>query len=185
MALPAALHPTDALRIAHGGQLHTLPCCRLSFPAAPATAGVHRYGNKPLVLVDGRPQFAEFAILRLFEAAGWEGRWVITWQHGRNPRLWRSWDPAGPKAQVHEPIAAPWVNARLRAIAAANGGTYGGCWDVVAWTRDAAGGHRLVFAESKRKGSDRIRPTQLRWHQAALACGCAAEDFVVVEWAVG
>ena len=62
------------------------------------------------------------------------------------------------------------MNARLRTIAAANGGTYGGCWDVVAWTRDAAGGHRLVFAESKRKGSDRIRPTQLRWHQAALAC---------------
>ncbi|HMQ77516.1 MAG TPA: hypothetical protein PKE21_15295 [Flavobacteriales bacterium] len=178
--LPPALIPTHQLHHADEGRVHTLPLCRITFPAARATAGVHTYGGKPLVLVAGRPMFAEFAILRLFEAEGWQGRWVITYQHGRNPRLWRTWDPAGPKAQVHAPIAEPRVNERLQAIAAANGNTYGGCWDVVAW-KDG----RLVFAESKRKGKDRIRPTQLRWHAAALACGCAPEDFVVVEWVVG
>ena len=84
IALPAGLRATDVLQVPHQGRVHTRPRCHRSFPAAPATPGVHRFGNKPLVLVDGRPQFAEFAILRLFEAAGWEGRWVITWQHGRN-----------------------------------------------------------------------------------------------------
>lgn len=46
-------------------------------------------------------------------------------------------------AQEHVPIEEAWVNERLHAIAAANGNTYSGCWDVVVWNGD-----RLVFAES-------------------------------------
>src|SRR5215213_944340 len=41
----------------------------------------------------------------------------------------------------------------------------GGCWDVYAW-RGAP--DELVFAESKRRGSDKLRASQLRWLQMAL-----------------
>lgn len=145
-----------------------------------ATDGVHNFGSKTLLEVDGHAQFAEVAILRLFEAASWEGRWVETYgKPALQPGLWRAWHLDGPSAQVQRPIEEAWVNERLRAIAVANGNSYNGCWDVVVWKED-----RLVFAESKRKGKDRIRATQLRWLEAALKCGCAVEDFLVVEWDV-
>lgn len=147
-------------------------------PAADADE-MHRFGNKDLVLVDGRPQFAEVAILRLFEADGWHGRWVETYPYRKNPRFWREWSGAGPMAQRHVPIATPWVDAWLREIAAANGGPFSGCWDVAAWKGD-----RLVFAESKKRRKDRLRGTQLRWLEAALRCGLQVEDFLVVEWSI-
>ena len=36
--------------------------------------------------------------------------------------------------------------------------------------------------ESKKRKKDRMRGTQLRWLEAALRCGCAVGDFLVVEW---
>jgi hypothetical protein len=72
------------------------------------------------------------------------------------------------------------VNERLHAMATANGNTFSGCWDVVAWKND-----RLVFAESKKAKNDRMRGTQLKWLEAALRCGCSVEDFLVVEWGLG
>ena len=50
---------------------------------------------------------------------------------------------------------------------------------MVAWKND-----RLVFAESKRRKKDSMRGTQIRWFEAALSCGCAVEDFLVVEWSL-
>lgn len=69
------------------------------------------------------------------------------------------------------------MSERLHAIAIANGNTYAGCWDVIAWKGD-----RLVFAEAKRQKKDRMQRTQLRWLETALQCGCTVEDFLVVEW---
>lgn len=141
---------------------------------------MHSFGGKDLLLVDGRPQFAEVAILRLFEEAGWQGRWVETYgKPALAPALWRAWHPYGPRAQTHVPIEEAWVNERLRAIVAANGNSYSGCWDVVAWKED-----RLVFAESKKAKKDRMRSTQWRWMVAAMECGCALEDFLIVEWSL-
>ncbi|MBK9273036.1 MAG: hypothetical protein IPM49_00660 [Flavobacteriales bacterium] len=175
--LPASLHTTGTLPLG----THRVPRAACSFPPYPAGATAHTFGHKELLRVDGRPQFAEVAILRLSEEAGWQGRWVETYgKPALRPGFWRAWHPHGPSAQVQVPIADPGVNERLHAIAAANGNTFGGCWDVVAW-KDG----RLVFAESKRKGKDRIRATQVRWLEAALRCGCALEDFMVVEWTVG
>jgi hypothetical protein len=177
--LPAALAPTDALTVALPNGAVALALCRARFAAAGRVPGAHDFGGKELLLVDGRPQFAEVAILRLFEEAGWEGRWVETYPYRKNPRFWREWNPQGPQAQVHVPIAEPWVRERLQAIAAANGGYFSGCWDVVAW-KDG----RLVFAESKRAKRDRMRNTQWRWLEAAMNCGCTVEDFLIVEWAL-
>lgn len=181
--LPAALKPAEHLAVKHGDAHYHIPLCRTTFTSASNIEGIHTFGGKDLLLVDGRPQFAEVAILRLFQAAGWQGRWLETYGHGKlTPGLWDAWHPAGPQAQVHVPIEAVWVNEKLHAIAMANGGTFSGCWDVVAWSRTAAGNDRLVFAESKKRSKDTMRGTQLRWLEAALKCGMRVEDFVVVEW---
>lgn len=184
--LPAALKPAEHLAVTHGDAHYRIPLFRTTFTAASNIEGIHSFGGKDLLLVDGRPQFAEVAILRLFQAAGWQGRWLETYGHGkRTPGLWNAWHPDGPRAQEHLSIEEAWVNERLHAIAMANGGTFSGCWDVVAWTRTAAGDDWLVFAESKKQKKDRMRSTQLRWMEAALKCGMRVEDFLVVEWSLG
>ena len=180
--LPTGLTPTAHLVLTTPSGAIEVPVCRPTFRpwrGAPA----HTFGGKDLLEVDGRPQFAEVAILRLFEQAGWQGRWVETYGHGKlTPGLWRDWHPDGPRAQTHHPIEAAWVRERLHAIAMVNGNSYSGCWDVVAWSLDASGTDRLVFAESKKAKHDRMRSTQVRWLEAAMECGMKAEDFLVVEW---
>lgn len=148
------------------------------FVKATESSSVDTFGGKDLVEVDGLPQFAEVAILRAFEADGWQGRWVETYQRpSMSPALLRSWNGGTFKTQQNLPIEVPWVNEQLHAFAVANGNTYAGCWDVVAWK-----GRRLVFAESKRQKKDRLRGTQLRWVEAAHRCGMGMEDFLLVEW---
>ena len=175
---PAELQPVDQLSLTHGEQHFRIPLCRPTFTAATLVDGIHSFGGKDLLLVDGRPQFAEVAILRAFQAAGWQGRWLETYGNGKmTPGLWNAWHPDGPRAQEQLPIGDAWVNERLQAIAAGNGNSFSGCWDVVAWKNE-----RLVFAESKKRKKDAMRGTQLRWLETALRCGCALEDFLVVEW---
>jgi len=177
---PPALVPTGTLTVELSGHLLALPLCRPRFTAAAATDGVHTWGGKALLQVDGRAQFAEVAILRLFEEAGWEGRWIETYGKRKlMPSYWRAWLPQGPHAQVEVPIEEPWVNEKLHAIAAANGHTFSGCWDVVAWKEG-----RLLFAEAKLTRKERFRSTQLRWMEAGLKCGMKDEDFLVVEWSI-
>ena len=138
------------------------------------------FGGKNLLDVDSKPQFAEVAILRAFEQAGWQGRWVETYGKPRmQPGLWREWMPGGQGAQEQVPISDAWVNERLEAIAVSNGNSFAGCWDVIAWKGD-----RLIFAEAKLSKKDRIRGTPLCWLEAALQCGCSVNDFLVVEWSL-
>ena len=175
--LPTQLTPTEVLHVPNGNGVLALPLCRVTLQAAVTDANVHTFGNKPLVWVDGRAQFAEVAVLRLFEEEGWQGRWVETYSYRKHPRLWREWNAAGPSAQAHVPIEEGWVNERLHAIAAVNGNSFSGCWDVVAWRNE-----RLVFAESKKSGKDKLRNTQLHWVESARRCGVGTEDLLVVEW---
>jgi hypothetical protein len=178
-ALPFPLAGTVPVATPTG--VHPVACAAPRFLRYAGPDATHRFGGKEPIAVDGRPQFAEVAILRAFEALGWQGRWVETYGNPRlRPALWQAWAPGGPAAQQHVPIAEPWVNERLLAIARANGGTFGGCWDVVVWQQ-----HRLCFVESKRRSKDRLRATQGRWLAAALHCGCGVEDFLVVEWEAG
>lgn len=177
--LPPLLTATDTLSLNTVESVHEIPLCRPSFMASATLTDTHTFGGKQLLDVDGKPQFAEVAILRAFENADWEGRWVETYGHMHNAALWREWKPGGPSAQGHVPIETAWVHERLLAIVAANGGSYSGCWDVLAWKDD-----RLVFAEAKLSKKDRIRGTQLQWLEAALKCGFGVEDFLVVEWSL-
>lgn len=111
-----------------------------------------------------------------FGAAGWVGRRVEIYGHWRKPRFWTYWRTGKARVQQDVPIP-PWVNERLQQIADAKGGSHGGCPDLVLWQAN-----RLLFVESKRRGKDRMRPTPVRWLQAALQCGVRMEVAVVVVW---
>lgn len=175
---PAELQSIEQLAVTHEERTYRIPLCRPTFAKATDVECVDSFGGKDLLLVDGRPQFAEVAILRAFEADGWQGRWVETYQRGAmTPALLRAWNGGAFKTQTDVPIEEAWVNDKLHAIAVANGNTFSGCWDVVAWKDQ-----RLAFTESKKQKKDRLRGTQLRWLEAALRCGCTVEDFLVVEW---
>lgn len=41
---------------------------------------------------------------------------------------------------------------------------------------------RLIFAELKRKGKDKIRSTQIGWFDAALKSGLSVDNFLFIEW---
>lgn len=176
---PDALGPVGQLPLGVNGRSLYLPVVRPSFPLWSGDRNnIHTFGGKDLLLVDGTAQFAEVAILRAFQAAGWQGRWLETYGNGKlTPGLWNAWHPDGPRAQVNVPIEEAWVNERMKAIAVANGNSFSGCWDVVAWK-----GERLVFAESKKQKKDKMRGTQGRLLEAALRCGIDVKDFLVVEW---
>ena len=176
--IPTTLIPTTTLPLETAQGLVDVPLTRPSFPAYTGTLQGDRFGNKDLLHVDDKPQFAEVAILRAFEADGWQGRWVEPYQRAAmDPSILHAWNGGAFKTQEQVPIAELWVKERLHAIASQNRNSYAGCWDVVAWKDE-----RLIFVEAKLSKKDRMRPTQLRWLEAALKCGCAVEDFLVVEW---
>lgn len=128
-----------------------------------------RYGGKPLLDFKGEMVFAELAILRLFERAGWQGRWVDGYRGKYRVGYW------GDDTTKDLP---PQQQAVLDAIRAKTG-SRGGCFDVLCWR---AG--QTVFAEAKWKAHDRIRASQRRWLEAALGLGIPAGSFLIVEWAV-
>jgi hypothetical protein len=139
---------------------------------------VNTFGGKPALEWFGSPCFAEVVILREFLQAGWSGRWVETYSAPlMQPRFLTDWSSGGIKSTISHAITESRVAALLDSIAQANGHTYWGAWDVVAWNGD-----RVVFAEAKHRGRDRLRSTQLRWMAAALEQGLPVDAFLVVEW---
>lgn len=181
MQIPSVLLPVTAEPFPlRDGRVLSVPKATPAFVQWRGPALADTFGGKPILESGGVPCFAELIILRLFLAAGWSGRWVETYgAPAMRPRLLTTWSDEGLKAQTYEPILDEPVQALLDSIAHANGGTYSGCWDVVAWHE-----RRLVFAESKRKGQDRLRATQQRWFAAAMAAGLSPESFLVVEWTI-
>lgn len=136
------------------------------------------FGGKCALDWSGSPVFAEIVILQTFLQAGWSGRWVEPFgAPAMHPRFLTEWSPNGLKSTVGQPITEPRVTTLLEAIAHANGDTYAGCWDVVAWSDDS-----VVFAEAKRKGKDGIKATQLKWIATALEHGVSENLWLVVEW---
>jgi hypothetical protein len=126
------------------------------------------YNGKQFLNVDGEPKFAELAIRKAFADDGWDAVWVDSF--------------GGFKYRVDYPDGVVEVDEAYRAIPEVitrRAGT-GGCWDVFAWKGDGPDG--VAFAEAKRRGSDKLRASQLRWLQAALGAGIPLECFLIVEW---
>lgn len=137
-----------------------------------------RFGNKPLIDVNGKPMFAELAIMHEFLKNGFEARWIETYGKGNmNPIFLTEWKDESYKNQTHVPIENSKILEMLNGIAKENKNSFSGCWDVIAWKND-----QLIFAESKHKGKDRIRQTQIDWLAAAFRYGLKPENFLVIEW---
>ncbi len=177
--LPDELRPITAEPFSlPDGQIVAVAKASPTFPLWPGASLPYTFGDKPVLDYRGTPCFAELVILRLLVAVGWSARWVVTYgAAAMRPRLLTTWASGGLRAQVSEPIPDAPIQSQLDAVAQANGGTYSGCWDIVAWQEGC-----LLFAEAKRQGRDRLRTTQRRWFAAALATGLSPEAFLVVEW---
>jgi hypothetical protein len=144
-------------------------------------------GRKKVIASRGGPAFAELHIARLFEDAGWNARWVEPWARpAMAPAFLTEWaeaerDLVSLKGQRSNPIGNLRVERALEQIARRNGGRFAGVWDVLAWT-----GEHILFVESKLRGKDSIKETQLRWLEAALVVGgqfgIDASAFLIVEW---
>ncbi|HEY6185773.1 MAG TPA: hypothetical protein VIW67_26260 [Terriglobales bacterium] len=119
------------------------------------------YGGKAILDFKGEAVFAELLILRLFQMDGWSGVWVDTYRGKLRAAI------AGEEA------LPPEIQMKFDHVCAARQG----CFDVFVWKND-----NILFAESKRAGRDRIRPTQVRWLEAALEAGLSVESLLVVEW---
>jgi hypothetical protein len=179
MNYPGDLQPstTEALTLP-SGSIVWVPKATPVFMSWQGPPMANTFGGKPALDSFGSPCFAEIVILRRFAQAGWSGRWVETYgAPSMRPRFLTDWAADGLKSAITEAIAEPRVTTLLDAVARANGHTYSGCWDVVAWKGD-----RVVFVEAKQRNMDRIRSSQLRWIAAALEQGLSEEAFLMVEW---
>ncbi len=127
------------------------------------------YGGKTILNVGGEPVFAELAILRAFQKDGWSGVWVDTYS--------RKYRTEYRKNEIGIELLAnkQQLLGRIYKIL----GAKKGCWDVFCWKED-----KIIFAESKRFSKDRIRETQIKFLEAALAYGLHKESFLIVEWSL-
>jgi hypothetical protein len=127
------------------------------------------YGGKPIVDYQGRPAFAELAILWSLQDDGWDGAWVT---HRAGGVVYRdNLMHYAPRSALAESLTT--ALARIHAVRS----THAGTWDVCCQRSNA-----FVFVESKRRGRDRIRPEQTDWLEAALSLGLPTDAFLVVEW---
>jgi len=125
--------------------------------------------NKPTLLVDGRPSWAEFAVVRALERGGWEARWIKNWVGGREPCI-----DVG-RAEGMPPAAQAMFDRIDRHAASRTGG---GAWDVFAWHGDTY----LILESKKYRSGDALRPGQIAWLAAGLAVGLPIDAFAIVEY---
>jgi hypothetical protein len=125
------------------------------------------YNGKQILDYNGRPAFAELAILWAMQGVGWNGVWNDTYSRAYRQGYWR--EP--PVAALPANVATTLDKVSCRA------GSRFGSWDVCCWR-----GNDLFFAESKCAGKDSIRETQIKWLEAALAVELRTDQFLIVEW---
>jgi hypothetical protein len=156
------------------------------------------YNGKPFFWVEGEPKFAELAILRKFQRAGWEGVWVDTFKG----KYRTDWPP--PAGEIDALPGAPDEPGELptpgspaeridlfdfcyRKMMEQRGERYhrSGCPDIFVWKDD-----HYFFVESKNgmKNEDFTRP-QKQWMEAILEVGVSPEGLAgivsVAEWLPG
>jgi len=148
------------------GRSADVPRCRYLFKPWKGQPIRDTYGGKAVLEFDGKPVFAELAILGTIQRAGWDGVWVDTYRK----KFRRSLPPDCCVLPSH----AQELYERIRR---ANGGKISGCFDVFAWN---AGKH--LFIESKRESKDSIQITQKAWIEAALRCDVSLDSLLICEW---
>jgi hypothetical protein len=167
MKYPASLWPTAT-------ETMTLPSGRsVSIPKATPTFApwrgdpVETYGRKTVLDFEGRPAFAELAILWTLQNDGWQGVWVDSFRRKFRTGYWNSPPQKSLPQKPSYMSDETWNLAKTRS----------GVWDVFCWQDD-----RVLFCESKKGGRDRIRATQLLFAESALNIGLPLDSFLLVEW---
>jgi hypothetical protein len=124
--------------------------------------------RKPIVGPPERP-FAELQLVQRLEQEGWTAAWAY-----RPGKFIATWEPKSPALF---PRAALELLERIRKRAHAKAG----CWDIFAWKK----GQPLFIEVKRRNSSDRVRPSQLAWREAAMQEGVARSAFQLIEWCGG
>ena len=151
------------------GRIVDVPKATPSFSVWSGEQPADRYGKKPILNFEGRMAFPELAILWDLQKSGWNGVWVDTYRRQFRIDYWNA-------APVELPDEA---QALLNRISSARGGKHRGTWDVFCWQ-----GNEYLFAESKWKSHDWLRPAQLEWLDAALSINLPLSSFLIVEWSL-
>lgn len=167
MKYPLQLNPTSHVRIElPSNKIVEVPQVQTTFKVWSGKNNFDTYGGKTVLSVYGKPAFAELIILKIFQPEGWEGVWVDTFQNKYRTEYF-------PKNEVDIPVEQDTLIEAIRAKT----GMSKGCWDVFCWKDND-----IIFAESKRRGRDRIRNTQIQWLESSLEHGLSLDSFLVVEW---
>ena len=164
--LPYLVWPPEELNLLSGRSV-VIAKCRYSFKPWVGPVPFDTYGRK-VVLDVGGPVFAELAILRILEKAGWDGVWVDSYR-----RKFRKCWPDSPRCCCELPDPEQGLFNNIRQLS----DWRGGCFDVFAWKRSDH-----LFVEAKRRGKDRIRNSQRKWLETALTSGVPLESFLIFEW---
>jgi hypothetical protein len=161
---------SDELVLLPSGDQFSLPKYLLFFEAWHGIK-MFDYGGKPLLDFNGEACFAELAILRLFQANGWEGVWVETYggRHFLNS-MPKEWSLKSEHTTI--PIEIERVIDSVQKMAKTSA-----CFDVLVWKGD-----EILFCEAKRKKKDRLNEPQKRFIQGALGYGLTALQLLIVEW---
>ena len=169
MHYPSLLTPTSIEKIElPSGKVVPIPKVNLLFKKWTGKPVSDTYGNKLILSFNGKPAFAELAILNIFQENGWCGVWVDTYGRKYRTSFW-------PKKEIEIPFQQRQLLQEIYQRASSNKG----CYDVFCW-KEAT----YLFTESKRQGHDKIRDAQRQWTEAAIDCGLPLSAFLLVEWSV-
>ena len=167
MIYPASLQPTttESMTLPISGRIVAFPKATPTFAKWPGEFAGSTYGKKAVLDFNGRPAFAELAILWTLQNDGWQGVWV-------DKKVFRTdfWNSPPQRTLPQKPSSLPdeiWNLAK----------TPPGVWDVFCWQDD-----RVLFCECKRGKRDEIQQSQLIFAESALNLGLPLDSFLFVEW---
>ena len=150
------------------GKTVLIPKCELVFNIWKGSPVKDDYGGKQVIDYDGKPFFAELAVLKILEEEGISGVWVDS--YGKCLR--KEMPPTKLPYSALAGTASEIFNAITKAV-----GKNGGCWDIFAWE-----GKSILFVECKRSKKDSIRDSQVVWFEQCLKLGLQPENFLLVQW---
>ena len=175
---PNLLQPNSTEDFVISGKTIKIPKCIIQFKKWNGVGLKETFGGKSVIDMNGKPMFAELAIMNLFIQSGWKAVWVETYARLKKDPFYMSvWDfEKTYKNQTHSLLLEKEMSEMLAKISEIKG-SYSGCWDVLGWNNK-----QIIFAESKRMKKDSIRQTQIGWLEAGLKYGLHLENFMVVQW---
>ncbi len=124
------------------------------------------YGNKRVLVKNGKPVFAEIFALEEFIELGFKGVWVDSFRKKFRIDIPETNRVLELPVSISERLFEINKDRKLR-----------GTWDLLLWRKE-----EIKFVELKRKGKDKIRNTQIEFFERALQIGFNVEDFEIYEW---